>query len=256
MVWKRIIWGAILGTAALAAPSHAQTDEEVWPTGVNGPKVWPPELSNPWSNAGTNYVYPEGGNPPPINLMTERIKCKDNGIKVRPKTYNSAPWETSRHHPPGYAFDEFSVSRWSSNNSNERWLAGDLGSTMTINQVYLIWEVAYAKDYDIQFSADSVTWTTAKQVRGGNGQADVVDLTGTGRYIRMWAVAAGSPYGYSLYEFTICREGTTATREAQARAAEARTRKGWTLVMDARGLPQGLRAVDAAGRLRSARNAR
>lgn len=248
--WKSVFGSAVFGAMVLAAPVCAQTDLDVWPTGTNGPKVWPPELTNPWSNAGTNYVYPEGGNPPPINLMTERIKCK-SGTKVRPKTFNSAPWETSRHHPPIYAFDEWAVSRWSSNNSNERWLAADLGSTMTINQVFLIWETAYGKDYDIQFSADSIAWTTAKEVRGGNGQADVVDLTGTGRYIRMWGVAAGSAYGYSLYEFTICREGSTSTREvAMARDGK----RGWTLALDGRGLPQGLKAVDAAGRILTPRS--
>lgn len=61
------------------------------------------------------------------------------------------------------------------------------------------------KDYDIQFSDDNANWTTAKAVRGGNGQADVVELTGTGRYVRMQGVATGNAsYGYSLYEFTIC----------------------------------------------------
>jgi hypothetical protein len=43
-------------------------------------------------------------------------------------------------------------------------------------------------------------------VRNGDGQADVVDLRGTGRHIRMMGVATGSRYGYSLYEFTICAE--------------------------------------------------
>jgi hypothetical protein len=185
------------------------TDEDVWPAGVNGPKVWPPELNNPWYMANKNNSvggYPEGGNPPPVDLITTRIKCR-NGTKVRPKAWASAPWETSRHHPPEYAFDEYTMSRWSSNGPNDRWISGDLGSTKTVNQVFFVWEVAYGKDYDIQFSDDNVNWTTAKQVRGGNGQADVVELRGTGRYIRMWGVATGPEPHYSLYEFTICAEG-------------------------------------------------
>lgn len=76
-----------------------------------------------------------------------------------------------------------------------------------VAQVFLIWEVAYGKDYDIQFSDDNANWTTVKEVRGGNGQADVVELAGKGRHIRMQGVATGNPnYGYSLYEFTICAD--------------------------------------------------
>lgn len=255
MQWKSKAWkaaAAMLIGLGTAAPSLAQTDEEVWPNGVNGPKVWPPELSNPWSNQASNYRYPEGGDPPPINLLTERIKCR-SGTKIRPKTYNSAPWETSRHHPPSYAFDEFAVSRWSSNNSNEKWLAADLGSVKAVNQVFLIWEVAYGKDYNIQFSNDSIAWTTAKEVRGGNGQADVVDLEGSGRYIRMMGVATGSPYGYSLYEFTICQAGGSGIDEAGPRQGRVPEKKRWRLVMGSGGFPAGVRAIDARGRTLSTR---
>jgi hypothetical protein len=225
-----------------AATGQAQTELEVWPTGVNGPQTWPPELHNPWWDA--EHKYPEGGAPPPVDLF-DRIKCA-SGIKLKPKAANSAPWEQSRWHPPEYAFDPYTMSRWSSNSSNEKWLAADLGAVKSVDRVYLVWEVAYGKDYDIQFSNDSAAWTTAKQVRGGNGQADVVDLEGTGRYIRMMGVATGSPYGYSLYEFTICQAAGSAL--GQAGAANAARQKRWTLDVGRGGLPQGIRAFDVSGR--------
>ncbi len=198
------------GSGAGGQPTGiALTDEQVWPSGVNGPMTWPPELDNPWYSANKNNSvggYPEGGPPPPLDLLAERIKCK-SGAKVRPTAYASAPWEQSRWHPPEYAFDEYSVSRWSSNGAADNWVSADLGSTKTVSQVFLIWEVAYGKDYDLQFSDDNANWTTAKEVRNGNGQADVIELVGTGRYIRMMGVATGTPaYGYSLYEFTICAQ--------------------------------------------------
>ena len=185
------------------------TDEQVWPMGVNGPQVWPPELDFPWYSANKNNSvggYPEGGDPPPLDLLTARIQCK-SGSKVRPVAVDSAPWEQSRWHPPEYAFDEYSMSRWSSNGAADNWLSGDLGSSKKVSQVFLIWEVAFGKDYDIQFSDDNATWTTAKEVRNGNGQADVVELVGTGRDIRRLGVATGTPsYGYSRYELTSCAE--------------------------------------------------
>lgn len=225
----------LMALLAAVACASAQTELEVWPTGVDGPMVWPPELSNPWWDA--EKKYPEGGKPPPLDLF-DRIKCT-NGSKVKIKSTNSAPWEQSRWHPPEYAFDAYTMSRWSSNNANERWLAADMGSEKTLNRVYVIWETAYGKDYDIQVSADSVAWTTAKQVRGGNGQADVIDLNAKGRYVRMWGVATGSPYGYSIYEFTLCAAEATGIRSG---------RKGPGLAFGPGGLPMGLRNVRADGR--------
>jgi hypothetical protein len=245
---------AALFIGAGASSARAQMELEVWPTGVNGPQTWPPELHNPWWDA--EKKYPEGGQPPPVDLF-ERIKCTD-GSKVKIKSTNSAPWEQSRWHPPEYAFDAYTMSRWSSNSSNEKWLAADMGSAKNINRVYLVWETAYGKDYDIQLSNDSVAWNTAKQVRGGNGQADVVDLTGNGRYIRMMGVATGSPYGYSLYEFTICEAGATSLPSQGSGAAKARKAgKGWTVDMGAGGMPKGikgLRGVDLNGKSGSGAN--
>lgn len=234
---------AILFLSA-AGEAIAQTEDEVWPKGDNGPKVWPPELNNPWWQA--EKKYPEGGDPPPLNLLS-RLTCPEGYSRAKPKSANSAPWETSRWHPPEYAFDEYPVSRWSSNGSADKWLSADLGSAKTITRVYLIWEVAYGKDYDIRVSDDSVTWTTAKQVRGGNGQADVVEIPAAkGRYVQMMGVATGSPYGYSLYEFTICAgEGGTSLRRARMRAAAG---GGWRLSMTPHGLPAGLRSYDLSGK--------
>ena len=225
---------ALAFTGLTAFPIAAQTELEVWPTGVNGPQTWPPDLHNPWWDA--EHKYPEGGQPPPVDLF-ERIKCP-SGSKVKINSANSAPWETSRWHPPEYAFDGYSMSRWSSNSSSEKWLAADMGAEKTLNRVYVVWETAYGKDYDIQLSSDSVAWTTAKEVRGGNGQADVVELTGKGRYVRMMGVATGSPYGYSMYEFTLC-----AAESGSGLAA--RTRAGLLFGRD--GLPLGLQGPGNRG---------
>jgi hypothetical protein len=240
-----------IALAGGAPESRAQTELEVWPTGVNGPQTWPAELHNPWWD--TEHKYPEGGQPPPVDLF-DRIKC--TGSKVTPKSANSAPWETSRWHPPEYAFDKYTMSRWSSNGAADKWIAADMGATKAVNRVYLVWEVAYGKDYDIQFSDDSASWTTAKQVRGGNGQADVVDLDGKGRYIRMMGVATGSPYGYSLYEFTICAADGATTVGERNRGSASRTSghgpgtssKGWRLSTNAAGMPIGIRAYGMTGR--------
>ena len=69
-----------------------------------------------------------------------------------------------------------------------------------------------------------------------------------GRYVQMMGVATGSPYGYSLYEFTICAgEGGTSLRKTQVKADAGKT---WNLAMTPHGLPLGLQAVDLTGKSR------
>jgi hypothetical protein len=46
----------------------------------------------------------------------------------------------------------------------DSWLAVDLGSTVTVAGVQLLWEAAYATKYVIQTSTDAVTWTDAVRV--------------------------------------------------------------------------------------------
>jgi hypothetical protein len=236
-------WGwvmaALVGTGAGAqAQTYEQTDQGIWPTGTKGTKTWPREIPNSFSKA-PNWTFPEGGDVPPDNLF-ERIKCPDGSAKEPITKFFSARWETSRWHPPEYAFDKYTVSRWSSWDKNANWLTADLNGEKTVKRVYLLWETAYGKDYDIKIGNDTASLTVAKQVRGGNGMADVHEVEGKGKYLQMWGVAGGSGYGYSLYELTICTtEGGTSIQPKQ---------KSWGLMMGKDGLPQGVRAVDATGK--------
>ncbi|MEW1644113.1 MULTISPECIES: discoidin domain-containing protein [unclassified Streptomyces] len=101
------------------------------------------------------------------------------------------------------AVDGNTATRWSSAATDSQWLQVDLGSTATITQVVLNWETAYGSDYKIQTSADGATWTDIKSVTGGDGGTDTLDVSGTGRYVRMSGVHRATQYGYSLWEFQV-----------------------------------------------------
>ncbi|MFJ8141412.1 discoidin domain-containing protein [Streptomyces sp. NPDC096013] len=101
------------------------------------------------------------------------------------------------------AVDGNTATRWSSAATDAQWLQVDLGSTATITQVVLNWETAYGSDYKIQTSADGSTWTDVKSVTGGDGGTDTLDVSGTGRYVRMSGVHRATQYGYSLWEFQV-----------------------------------------------------
>jgi len=100
--------------------------------------------------------------------------------------------------------DGIGYTRWASvGGTDPSWIYVDLGKTYTISQVLLDWEVALAKDFQIQISADAISWTTVKTVTGNTLYTNFIPVTGSGRYVRMYGTKRGTPYGYSLYEFEV-----------------------------------------------------
>jgi hypothetical protein len=104
--------------------------------------------------------------------------------------------------PANAADDLNSGTRWASAWSDPQWLQLDLGATATISQVTLNWE-AYATAYQIQVSNDQTTWTTLWSTTTGQGGNVTLNVSGSGRYIRMYGTQRGTPYGYSLWEFSV-----------------------------------------------------
>ena len=112
---------------------------------------------------------------------------------------------------PDKAFDNDPASRWATSSTNgwvdPGWIAVDLGATATISQVVLQWDPAYGKAYQIQVSNDNANWTSIFSTTTGDGLMDVINATGTGRYVRLYGTARGGAYGYSLWEFSIYGTG-------------------------------------------------
>jgi hypothetical protein len=101
------------------------------------------------------------------------------------------------------ATDGNTGTRWSSAFSDPQWLDVDLGSTKSICAVTLDWETAYAKAFQIQVSPDNTNWTTIYSTTTGTGGNQTLNVSGSGRYIRMYGTARATQYGYSLWEFQV-----------------------------------------------------
>jgi len=101
------------------------------------------------------------------------------------------------------AVDGNTGTRWSSAFSDPQWVQVDLGATHTISQVALNWETAYATAYQIQTSNDGSTWTTIYSTTAGAGGVQTLNVTGSGRFVRMYGTARATQYGYSLWEFGV-----------------------------------------------------
>ena len=105
--------------------------------------------------------------------------------------------------PASNATDGNLSTRWSSAFSDPQWLEVDLGATQPICQVVIHWETAYAKAFQVQASNDAANWTTLYSTTAGTGGTQTLNITGTGRYIRILCTARATQYGDSIYEFQV-----------------------------------------------------
>ena len=164
--------------------------------------------------------------------------------------------------PASNATDGNLTTRWSSAFSDPQWLEVDLGSTQPICQVVIHWETAYAKAFQIQTSNDNTTWTTIYSTTTGTGGTQTLNVSGSGRYIRMYGTIRATQYGYSIYEFQVyaatgtgntvtvtnpgaqtSKVGTAASLQIQASDSAS----GQTLTYSAAGLPAGLSVNSSTG---------
>ena len=156
---------------------------------------------------------------------------------------------------PGNAFDGNAGTRWSSGFSDPQWIQVDLGATYQICKVVLNWEAAYAKAFQIQVSNDGTTWTSIYSTTNGTGGIQTLNVSGSGRYVRMNGTMRATQYGYSLWEFEVygvvsstntvtvtnpgSQTGTVGTAASlQLHATDSAS--GQTLTYTASGLPAGL----------------
>ena len=153
------------------------------------------------------YVYDGLGN---VGIQTASFKVVPptvSGTNValnKPTTASSyQATGTGAPFPPSNATDGNTTTRWASDWSDPQWIQVDLGQTTAIKHIQLIWEDAYGQAYQIQTSPDGTNWTTIYSTTTGIGGVETFDVTGSGRYVRLYGTARGTTFGYSLYEFGI-----------------------------------------------------
>ncbi|MFD0686213.1 discoidin domain-containing protein [Actinomadura fibrosa] len=121
----------------------------------------------------------------------------------RPATASSSE---SSAFPASAAVDGNAGTRWSSAFSDPQWLQVDLGSSQQVCQVVLSWEAAYATAFQIQVSDNGTSWTNVYSTTTATGGTQTLNVTGTGRYVRLYGTARATQYGYSLFGLTVHTE--------------------------------------------------
>jgi hypothetical protein len=85
------------------------------------------------------------------------------------------------------------------------WLQVDLGSLYTISEIHLLWDIYYPTRYDLQISADQLTWITVYSTTAGSGGNESVTFDPlVARYIKMISYAwSDGNLRCGLFEFEV-----------------------------------------------------
>ena len=126
----------------------------------------------------------------PVALLSQ-------GRPVTASSVQGYPWAAAN------ATDGNLNTRWSSAFSDPQWLEVDLGAVHAVREVILYWENAHATAFQIQTSDNGTTWTNVYSTATGTGGEQMIELNGTGRYVRMYGTHRNTTYGYSLWEFQV-----------------------------------------------------
>lgn len=100
-------------------------------------------------------------------------------------------------------------TRWSSAFTDPQWVYVDLGKARRVDSITLYWETAFAKEYSIDISDDSVNWKKVYSNGSSNGGQENITLEKpqNTRYIRVYCEERGrKEWGYSLWEIEIFGE--------------------------------------------------
>jgi hypothetical protein len=127
---------------------------------------------------------------------------------------------------PGNAVDGNAGTRWSSAYQDNQWIQVDLGASVSFDQVYLLWEQAYALDYRIQTSDDGATWSDAQSVTNTTPLGDFATQTEdfaaqNARYVRVQCGGRATQWGDSMWTLSVIDSSSPDTDLALNKTATA-----------------------------------
>ena len=105
--------------------------------------------------------------------------------------------------PPVNLTDGDPGTRWSSGDGREGVVTVDLGASKKIGAVKILWEVAFAKTYEIEVSVDAKDWRKVFAGEGRQGETLAGFEPVSARYIRVTGTKPATGYGYSIWELEV-----------------------------------------------------
>lgn len=131
-----------------------------------------------------------------------RLRMVDANNYALNKPAHASSVESARY-APFYAMDGRLDTRWSSQFNDPQWIYIDLRQNRTFDTVILRWETAYARRYGI-YTWTGTFWQNVFWTDDGRGGTVIIRFpTTTARYVLLYGVERGTPWGYSLWEFGV-----------------------------------------------------
>jgi hypothetical protein len=130
---------------------------------------------------------------------TVETTCGES-IKLLPAAAQASSQQSSNY-PASAAIDGVWSTRWSSNFTDNEWLAIDLGGKARVDSMRINWEHAFAETFSVQSGTSmSGPWTTLTTLSGQFGPQTVPNLNTTTQFLRILGVTRETSYGYSIWE--------------------------------------------------------
>ncbi|WP_210415845.1 discoidin domain-containing protein [Humibacter ginsenosidimutans] len=206
-----ISWSGSQGTQTLTGTGHGRYVRVLMTArgdGSYGPSLWEFQVWGPDGDGGTggNAGDPgDTGGTRGAGGAGGDATCPTTNIALNQPAKASSV--QSDANAASAAVDGNATTRWSSAASDPQWLQVDLGSSQAICGVSIAWEAAYASAFEVQTSENGTDWTDIYSTTTSTGGTQNLDVTGSGRFIRIYGTARGTTYGYSVYEFQVFSTG-------------------------------------------------
>ncbi len=138
------------------------------------------------------------------------------------------------------AIDGDSTTRWSSAFTDDEWWQVEFPRPIELSGLRILWETAFAENYEIQVSDDGESWRTIYTVKEGDGGPDFVFFTPVEtRFLRIHCTQRGTGWGNSIWDVRFF----TGAERLQAAATSSESGSSPELAVDGR-LDTAWRAPD------------
>lgn len=147
--------------------------------------------------------------------VKEHISSNENVAKGKAAFASSESAKTGGIGPAANVVDGNLTTRWAANKTDDNEYVGiDLGGVYSVSSVALVWEGAYASEYDVQVSTDGDNYSTvASKTATKNETLEIEFDEVEAQFVRILCKKAGTQWNCSIWEMgvfgTYLREGVT-----------------------------------------------
>ncbi len=151
---------------------------------------------------------------------------------------------------PECAVDGDRSTRWASRApaTGPEWLEIQFDQPVSLSALRIVWEAAYAREYQVQVSATGREWWTVSRNRDGRGGEELVQFPAvTGRFVRIVGERTGPHPLYSIWEVEFPDPEVAARWSAMRAAGESRWGEQARAALRAAGIEEVVFAVRELG---------